>query len=409
MVLSVADSVLGDVPSDWLVSTVGQVFKEFNGRVQTGPFGSQLHASDYVEFGVPTVMPANIGDNRIIENGISRIRSEDVERLKRHKLQAGDIVFSRRGDVERRSLVRDHEVGWLCGTGCLLVRPPSGHVDAAFLSYWFGHPVIRTWLTQHAIGATMLNLNTEILSSVPLVLPPFKEQLAIAGVLGALDDKIESNRRLVEISLDLVSTKFANEESLSAKRTPLSRLLTLERGREPGRDLCREDGLGTPFIRVSNLKMETHRGLTLENFDGPLAKPEDVLISFDGTPGRVAFGLTGYFSSGVRRALPVGRLMPTSLIWAMLSGESVQAVISEYATGTTIQHAGSALPHLTAPLLSESGFSWFENEGENLWRYILGLRRSSETLFSLQTSLSLELLSGRLRVKDAESMMENVR
>jgi hypothetical protein len=38
----------------------------------------------------------------------------------------------------------------------------------------------------------------------------------------------------------------------------------------------------------------------------------------------------------------------------------------------------------------------------------LGLRRSSETLFSLRTSLSVEMLSGRLRVKDAESMMENV-
>jgi type I restriction enzyme S subunit len=154
--------------------------------------------------------------------------------------------------------------------------------------------------------------------------------------------------------------------------------------------------------------MESHRGLTLTDFEGPLVEPEDVLISFDGTPGRVAFGLKGYYSSGVRRALSVGRPIPTSLIWAMLSGESVQGVISEYATGTTIQHAGSALPHLTAPLLSAPGFSWFENEGENLWRYILGLLKSSETLFSLRTSLSLEMLSGRMRVKDASSMVESV-
>ena len=408
MGLSVADSVLGEVPSGWIVSTVGDVFKEFEGRIQTGPFGSQLHASDYVEVGIPTVMPANIGDNRIIEEGISRIRPEDVERLKRHKLRVGDIVFSRRGDVERRSLVRGHEVGWLCGTGCLLVRPPSGVVDSAFLSHWFGHPVIRAWLTQHAIGATMLNLNTEILSSVPLVLPPLNVQQAIAGVLGALDDKIESNNRVTETALKLISTKFEMEETLSVERIPLSSLISLERGREPGREMCSEDGVGTPFIRVSNLKMETHRGLTLTHFEGPLAKADDVLISFDGTPGRVAFGLTGFFSSGVRRAIPAGRPLPTSLIWAMLSGVSVQGVISEYSTGTTIQHAGSALPHLTAPLLSGSGFSWFENEGENLWRYILSLRRSSETLFSLRTSLSLEMLSGRLRVKDAESMMENV-
>ena len=287
-------------------------------------------------------------------------------------------------------------VNWICGPD----------LDYRYLKYIL--LAEKKAFLRFATGTTHQTVYFPEVKAFHVMVPGISEQRAIADVLGALDDKIESNNRVTETALKLISTKFEMEETLSVERIPLSSLISLERGREPGREMCREDGVGTPFIRVSNLKMETHRGLTLTHFEGPLAKADDVLISFDGTPGRVAFGLTGFFSSGVRRAIPAGRPLPTSLIWAMLSGVSVQGVISEYSTGTTIQHAGSALPHLTAPLLSGSGFSWFENEGENLWRYILSLRRSSETLFSLRTSLSLEMLSGRLRVKDAESMMENV-
>ena len=263
-------------------------------------------------------------------------------------------------------------------------------------------------LKQLDVGSANPTLNRNHVHPIPVVVPPLGEQRAISNVLGMLDDKIESNYRIEGVALKLIAAKFEMEESLSAKRVPLSSLIYLERGREPGRDMCREDGVGTPFIRVSNLKMESHRGLTLSDFDGPLAKPDDVLISFDGTPGRVGFGLYGYFSSGVRRACAVDNPIPPSLTWAILSGNSVQGVISEYTTGTTIQHAGSALPFLSVPLLSASGLSWFENEGENLWGYLLSLRCSSETLVSLRNTLLLELLSGRLRVKDAESMMENL-
>ena len=67
-------------------------------------------------------MPVNIGDNRIIKDGIAQIREADADRLARHRVKVGDIIYSRRGDVERRALVRAEESGWLCGTGCLLVR-----------------------------------------------------------------------------------------------------------------------------------------------------------------------------------------------------------------------------------------------------------------------------------------------
>jgi len=180
----------------WPVLSLGDACEQGGGDIQTGPFGSQLHASDYVEHGIPSIMPKNIGDNRVSTEAIAYISEEDAERLSRYLVRPGDIVYSRRGDVEKRALIRDSEAGWLCGTGCLRVRPGDGNLDPVYLSYYLAHPVVRSWIVRHAIGATMPNLNTSILSSLPVVMPSKREQRRIAHILGTLDDKIELNRQM---------------------------------------------------------------------------------------------------------------------------------------------------------------------------------------------------------------------
>lgn len=195
---SFSPSLIGLVPVNWKQLPLGDVCRFGGGDIQTGPFGSQLHASDYVPIGIPSVMPQNIGDNKIIEDGIVRITPADAQRLNRYLLKPGDIVYSRRGDVERRALVREHEDGWLCGTGCLRVRLGSGYADPLYTSFYLSHPEVRAWIVRHAVGATMPNLNTSILSALPFVLPPLETQRAIAHILGTLDDKIELNRRTNE-------------------------------------------------------------------------------------------------------------------------------------------------------------------------------------------------------------------
>lgn len=192
------EALVGLIPSTWEYTTLGAICQRGGGNIQTGPFGSQLHASDYVSVGIPLIMPQNIGDNRIIEDGIARITIDDAKRLNRYLVRKGDIVYSRRGDVERRSLVREHEDGWLCGTGCLRVRMGEKGVDPGYASFYLGHPSVREWIVRHAHGATMPNLNTSILAACPFVVPPLAEQRAIASLLSALDEKIELNRQMNE-------------------------------------------------------------------------------------------------------------------------------------------------------------------------------------------------------------------
>ena len=191
-----SDPTLGEIPPHWEFTTLGEICKRGGGNIQTGPFGSQLHAADYVAVGVPSIMPVNIGENRLIEQDIARITEADANRLGKHRVIAGDIIYSRRGDVERRALVRPAQEGWFCGTGCLKVRLGKGVIEPEFASHYLGHPSVRQWIVRHAVGATMPNLNTAIMEAIPFVIPPLAEQNAIAAVLGALDDKIELNRRM---------------------------------------------------------------------------------------------------------------------------------------------------------------------------------------------------------------------
>lgn len=207
--------------SEWVNTTLGEICLQQGGAIQTGPFGSQLHTSDYKETGVPVVMPTNIGDGGIVEDGIARISAEDVQRLSQHILRIGDIIFSRRGDVTKNALIREREIGWFCGTGCLKVRLGNESIATAkFISHCLRLPDIKEWLIRHAVGATMPNLNTGILSAVPIFLPPLKTQNEIAEILDSLDDRIallrETNTTLESIAQALFKSWFVDFDPVHA-------------------------------------------------------------------------------------------------------------------------------------------------------------------------------------------------
>ncbi len=179
----------------WQTQRLGDLVDEGGGSIQTGPFGSQLHASDYVPEGIPCIMPANMKNNRVDVSEIARISEHDAKRLKRHIVQTGDIVYSRRGDVTQKALIREHENGFFCGTGCLLLRPGK-KIDPAFLTYYLSTKTYQSWIASQAVGATMPNLNTGILNRVSFCAPDKDDQERIASVLAALDAKIELNQRI---------------------------------------------------------------------------------------------------------------------------------------------------------------------------------------------------------------------
>ena len=187
---------------EWRGCTIGELCDAGVVELQTGPFGTQLHAHDYVEDGVPVVPTEAIRNRQIDHSVLPKISPGKAEELARHRLELGDILFARRGVQATGHIgcVREAEDGFLCGTGAIRLRVRRGgsSVNPDFLSHVLANPASVEWFKFHAIGATMPNLNEGIIRSFPLQIPPLPEQLAIAHILGTLDDKIELNRRMNE-------------------------------------------------------------------------------------------------------------------------------------------------------------------------------------------------------------------
>lgn len=184
----------------WLRKSIGELCDIGGGKVKTGPFGSQLHQSDYSEEGTPVVMPTDIQNGGISELKVARVSQNHVDRLVKHQLSKGDIIYGRRGDIGRQALIADSSVGWLCGTGCLRVTLGDTAVLPEFLHLYLKMPEIIGWIQNQAIGATMPNLNTQILRRVPVLYPSCKQtQKKIAGILTAYDELIENNKLRISL------------------------------------------------------------------------------------------------------------------------------------------------------------------------------------------------------------------
>lgn len=190
---------VGDIPEHWLRTKLGRTVSE----LQTGPFGSQLHAEDYVENGIPLVNPAHMSAGCIIPDPENSVDEETAERLSVHRIQEGDILFGRRGEIGRCALAGVESSGWLCGTGSIRVRPDRLLVRPDFLFHTLGSKYVRERLRLEAVGSTMENLNTSILANLPLCLPPLDEQRAIAAFLdretAKIDALVEEQRRLIAL------------------------------------------------------------------------------------------------------------------------------------------------------------------------------------------------------------------
>ena len=192
-------------------------------------------------------MPKDLVGGKISEESIARVDKTHVERLCRHKIETGDILYSRRGDVGRCAYVTEKEVGWLCGTGCLRVTIDSEKADSRFVFFQLQHPDTVGWVEKHAVGATMLNLNTTILSSVPIRLPALERQKRIANVLSAYDDLIENNQKQIKLLEEaaqrlykewFVDLRFPGHENTKIvdgvpegwSKTNINEILTFHRG-----------------------------------------------------------------------------------------------------------------------------------------------------------------------------------
>ena len=191
---------LGRVPEHWTISRLAFV----SSAIQTGPFGSQLHAEDYVEGGVPVLNPANLLDGRPVPDNTKTVSPENAHRLTRHRVVYGDILIGRRGEMGRCALITREAAGFVCGTGCLRVRLRADRANPRYCSIVLSLEGVARTLSLRSVGSTMENLNSRIVGSVEVPLPPVKEQSAIADAVALIHEEYESMRARLATSVELL-------------------------------------------------------------------------------------------------------------------------------------------------------------------------------------------------------------
>ena len=175
------DEVPFEIPESWRWVR----YSELMNSMSTGPFGSMLHKSDYVQNGIPLVNPANIVNGRITASNKMMVSAETAKRLGSYMLQTGMIIMGRRGEMGRCAVVGRQENGWLCGTGSFFMMPTC-HMYVHYISMLFSTPCAKGYLSGASVGTTMNNLNHKILSDMPVPLPPLAEQKRIVAKIEEL-------------------------------------------------------------------------------------------------------------------------------------------------------------------------------------------------------------------------------
>ena len=200
-----ADELAFKLMPGWQVARISQILVE----LQTGPFGSSLHQSDYQKGGTPVINPASIRNDRLVPVESMAVGQKTLKRLATFKLRAGDIVMARRGEMGRCAVVTKDENGWLCGTGSLILRLPEFVIPHFFVTL-IGSPFVREYLGSSAVGATMQNLNQSILLNLVIGLPPLAEQQRIV-------DKVEELMALCgQLEAQLTTTQTESRRLLEA-------------------------------------------------------------------------------------------------------------------------------------------------------------------------------------------------
>tara|TARA_R110001583_G_scaffold195364_2_gene372300 strand:+ start:432 stop:1799 length:1368 start_codon:yes stop_codon:yes gene_type:complete len=173
-------------------ATSGELTKEWRGQhnekltykllgdtgvsIKTGPFGSALHKSDYINNGISVINPMHINDGIITPRDSMSITLGKFNELQAWHLRVGDIILGRRGEMGRAAEVKNIKKGMLCGTGSMVLRVNDSGLLPSYLCLILRSQNAVNYFTSNSVGSTMVNLNQKIIKGLSIHFPSFEEQ-----------------------------------------------------------------------------------------------------------------------------------------------------------------------------------------------------------------------------------------
>ncbi len=368
--------------------------------------GYSFKSADWQMTGVPVVKITNVKNGRIDRDGLGFV-SPDVARLaSRFELKPEDVLIAMTGYVGEMAIVRENDLPLFLNQRVGRCEPLSSKLDKRFLFYALSGEDGRRQLENLAQGSAQPNLSAKDFGLVEINLPPLKEQHAIAGVLGALDDKIESNRRISESLRQLIKIEWdiAKDESWSAKS--LSSLASFVNG---GAFTKGATGSGRMVIRIAELNSGPGGSTIYNDLDVPnekVARPGDILMSWSGSLGVYIWVRDeAIINQHIFKVIPDE--YPAWLVFNWLNEALPFFRQTASDKATTMGHIQRHhLDDAQVQVPSSEALHSLNVALNPMWQRMILSEVEAMELAALRDSLLPELLSGRLRVRDAEKVVE---
>jgi type I restriction enzyme S subunit len=325
---------------------------------------------------------------------------------RRLRPERGDLLFAREAPVG--PIVRvPASLNVAPGQRTVLLRPDPDVVDPEYLYYLLTSPTLQALIAEKTAGSTVSHLNVADVRALPLpTLPDLPEQRRITELLRALDDKIAANGMLVATADQLAAT--LTRAAVSTVLMPLGSLSQITMGSSPPGTSFNTAGAGTVFYQgVTDFGVRTPRNRLWTSSPIRIVEVGDILLSVRAPVGRtnlaaeatcVGRGLAGLRAIDGRQFTLFHLLRDIPEAWQPFEAEG-----TIFGSISKAQLHGIQVPRIRPGLEDE-----LEDQLKALEARIIAATVEDVRLARLRDTLLPELMSGRLRVKDAERAIEEV-
>lgn len=414
---------------EWREFAVEELKAQTENALATGPFGSSIGSRLFTDSGIPVIRGSNLSEDigtRLSDDGLVFLSPEKAREFNRSTVRDGDLVFTCWGTVNQVGLIDGRAAyrEYIISNKQMKLTPDPAKADSLFLYYLFSSPRLQDRITNQSIGSSVPGFNLGQLRRMRIRIPEVEEQRAIAHILGTLDDKIELNRRMSE-TLEAMARALFQSWFLAAS-PPRSRaadlgkegILEIGDGYRAKNSELGEPGL--PFIRAANLDggFDTdtaaclHRD-SLSKAGRKIARRGDVAFTSKGTIGRFARVVTDrefVYSPQVCywRSLDHARLHPV-ILYCWMRTDDLTTQIAAVAGQTDMAPYVSLQDQraMTVPVFPPSQHLVASKIDSLLARQTANALES-RILTQLRDVLLPKLISGEIRVKDAERIAAGV-
>lgn len=351
--------------------------------------------ADWTISGHRVISAQNIKGSRIDENDHHYVDSRTYAKWMKVPLAAGDTLLTSEAPLGEVAYLQ-YNVDWVLGQRLYALRTEPSLAVGRFLFYALQSPLVRNDLESRATGTTVFGISQVELRKVQIPCPPIAEQQRIAQVLGALDDKIESNRRIAVKCDEVASELFGQAASMNQKLDEVSQV---RMGVSPPGFSYNETGEGIAFFQgVRDFSYLHPAARVYTNAPKRLATPGDILFSVRAPVGRlniadstccIGRGLAAITSN--RSAICFFALRAAAAEWEKFSAEgTVFGAVNQKSLKSTL------IPW-PDPVAEEE----LEYQLSSLVALASQSERESISLSKLRDTLLPELMSGRMRVDEA--------